>query len=99
MGRMRDRASSSLPLTIVTVCASAGLGVAVNLATGWKTNLWAWASVVVLTLVGGGATYWLARRQSDLAASAASGLVVHDAHIGGDNIQLRVQGNLTINNE
>jgi hypothetical protein len=38
-----------------------GASVAVNLATDWKTNLWAWLAVVVLTVAGAGTTVWLYR--------------------------------------
>ncbi len=81
----------------VVALATSGLGVAINLATEWKTNLWAWAAVVVITLLSAGVTLWLTRRQLDQEARKSRGLVVESAHIGRDNIQIgRVEGNVTI---
>ncbi len=81
----------------VVALATSGLGVAINLATEWKTNLWAWAAVVVITLLSAGVTLWLTRRQLDQEAWKSRGLVVESAHIGRDNIQIgRVEGNVTI---
>ena len=48
---------------LLSAVATAGLGVAINFATEWKTSFWAWAAVAVITALVAGATLWLARRQ------------------------------------
>jgi hypothetical protein len=79
---------------VVAALATSAVGVAVNLATDWRTNVVAWVVVVVLTLLSAGVTIWLIRRQEP---SASGWPVVRDATIGRDNIQLgRVGRDVTI---
>lgn len=60
--------------TIATVLLASAAAVAINLATEWKTNLWAWLVVGVITVLAAAVAVWLDRRQSqpprDLAGIA-----------------------------
>ena len=76
--------------TLATAVAGSGVAVAVNLATEWKTNAWAWLAVVVATVLVAAAALWLDRRQAASAGSSeqAAGQSVEQSFIGGDNIQI-----------
>jgi hypothetical protein len=50
--------------TLATAVVTSGLAVAVNLATEWKTEVWAWLVVAGLTVLSFVATLWLYRRQT-----------------------------------
>jgi hypothetical protein len=50
---------------VPTACAaavSAGGAVAINLATEWKSNVWAWVAVTALTAVAAVLSLWIVRR-------------------------------------
>lgn len=82
---------------LLSAVATAGLGVAINYATEWKTSFWAWAAVAVITVLVAGATLWLVRRQAGRDAQEHAGPIVKNARIGRDNIQVGpVGGNVTI---
>ncbi|MGH3568805.1 MAG: hypothetical protein ACRDRH_22815 [Pseudonocardia sp.] len=79
--------------TVATAVVSSGVAVVVNLATEWGTNVWAWAAVVVLTLVAAALSLWLARRSD---ASTRPGVSMSGS-VGRDNIQLgQVGGSATV---
>lgn len=79
--------------TIATAAVSSGVAIVINLATEWKTNIWAWAAVAALTLVAAALSLWLARRPD---ASAPPGVSMSGS-VGRDNIQLGpVGGNARI---
>jgi hypothetical protein len=52
---------------LVTAITASGVAVALNLATAWKNNLWAWLTVGVLTLISGMVAVWLYRKQTAAA--------------------------------
>jgi hypothetical protein len=84
------------PVVAAAVTTSA-LGVTINLATAWKSNLVAWAIVVALTALSAVLALWITRRQADRPAPAIPELTVRNASIGRDNIQLgQVGGDVTI---
>jgi hypothetical protein len=62
--------------TVATVMLTSAAAVAINFATEWKTNLWAWLMVGVITVLAAAVAVWLNRRQSqpsrDLAGIADS---------------------------
>jgi hypothetical protein len=59
--------------TVVTALVGSAVAVVVNLATEWKTNWWAWLAVGALTVVSGGVSLWLHRRQADTDSSPGAG--------------------------
>jgi hypothetical protein len=50
--------------TVVVAVSTSLVGVAVNLATQWQDNLWAWLAVGVLTVIVAVVSVWLTRRQA-----------------------------------
>lgn len=52
---------------LVTAITTSAVAAALNLATDWKNNLWAWLAVGVLTLTSGGVAVWLYRKQTAAA--------------------------------
>jgi len=79
--------------TIATAVVSSGVAIVINLATEWKTNIWAWAAVAALTLVAAALSLWLARRPDTSAPPGVS----MSGSVGRDNIQLGpVGGNARI---
>lgn len=78
--------------TVATAVVTSGAAVAINLATEWKTNPWAWVAVVVATALVAVAAMWLGRRHTAAAESAAEetggGVSVSHSTIGRDNIQI-----------
>jgi hypothetical protein len=86
--------------TIVSAVATSGLGVLVNFATDWKTDVWAWVGVALITMLIAGVTLWLARRQTQRDDGVSGGPLVQHACIGRDNIQIgEAGGNVTINRD
>jgi ABC-type arginine/histidine transport system permease subunit len=81
--------------TVSSAVVGSAVAVSVNLATEWKNNLWAWLAVLVFTVISGGVALWLEYRHTgDTSRPAREGprLVVNDAVIGGDNIQIGSAG-------
>ena len=50
----RSPASRVVAPILVTAITSSMIAVALNLATEWKSDFWAWLAVGVLTLTSGG---------------------------------------------
>jgi hypothetical protein len=93
-GTDRRVAAPALAAAVVT----SGGGVAVNLATEWKTNPWAWAAVGVITVLAAVVAQWLALRQSP-GLPIGGGPSVTDAVIGRDNIQIGRARDVTIDRD
>lgn len=96
-GMMGDRSSRRVVApTVATATVSSAVAVAVNLATEWKGNLWAWLAVGVLTVISCGVALWLDRRQGggEARRSAIDGnkQIVSGSMIGRDNIQIGQAG-------
>jgi hypothetical protein len=51
-------------LTLASAILSSGLGIAINVATGLKSNWWAWLAVGVLTIAGAIVAYKLTGLES-----------------------------------
>lgn len=49
-------------LIVISVVLTSAAAVAINLATDWKTNPWAWLAVVVVTMLAAVVALWLDRR-------------------------------------
>jgi hypothetical protein len=50
--------------TVAVAVSTSLVAVAVNLATQWQDNLWAWLAVGVLTVIVAVVSVWLTRRQA-----------------------------------
>jgi membrane protein implicated in regulation of membrane protease activity len=48
--------------TLAVAVSSTAAAVAVNVATEWKTNSWAWVAVMLITAVSAAVSVWLYRR-------------------------------------
>ncbi len=59
--------------TAAFVAVGSAVAAAVNLATEWKTSWWAWLAVVALTVISGGVSLWLYRRQAHANSSLGAG--------------------------
>ena len=73
--------------TVATAVVGSGVATVINLATEWKTNVWAWVAVAVLTLLAAGLSLWLACR-SETTTPAAPPAVSQSGSVGRDNIQI-----------
>jgi ABC-type iron transport system FetAB permease component len=83
--------------TVVWAVLTSVLAVAVNLATEWKVNLWAWLAVVVTTALVAAASLWLDRRQvGPELARPVGGQVVNNSTIGWS---VQVGNDLNINRD
>lgn len=84
--------------TVVWAVLTSVVAVAVNLATEWKSNPWAWLVVVVTTVLVAAAALWLDHRRGDLAVieRPVGGQVVSNSTIGS-NVQ--VGGDVSINRD
>ncbi|GLY50083.1 hypothetical protein [Lentzea sp. NBRC 102530] len=49
--------------TIAMAVVLSGTAITINLATDWKTNLWAWLGVFALTAATAAVSYWLYKAQ------------------------------------
>lgn len=76
--------------TVAWAVLTSAAAVAVNLATEWKSNPWAWPAVVVTTALVAGAALWLDHRKGDPAEPErpAGGQVVDNSTIHGPNFQV-----------
>ena len=74
----RSPASRVVAPILVTAITSSMIAVALNLATEWKSDFWAWLAVGVLTLTSGGVSVWLNRRQA--AATDESSRFAHEGN-------------------
>jgi hypothetical protein len=86
------------PTVAIAVMTSA-VAIAVNLATEWKHNLWAWLAVAAFTLLTAGVTLWLHHRQVGDTSEPRNGIgpVVNNSFIGRDNIQIdRTGGDVNV---
>jgi hypothetical protein len=84
---------------LVTAVVSCLGAVMVNLATSWKTVLWAWLAVAVLTLGSAVTSLWLYRSQAKAGAAVepTPGQEVRDSVIRRDSTMVRgIGGNLRI---
>ncbi len=79
----RSAAGRVVAPIIVTAITTSGVAIALNLATEWKTNFWAWLAVGVLTVTSGVVAVWLYRRQTSTAAESSHRVGVgNEAEIG-----------------
>lgn len=76
--------------TVVWAVLTSAAAVAVNLATEWKSNPWAWLTVVVTTALVAAAALWLDHQKGDPAEPErpAGGQVVDNSTIHGPNFQV-----------
>lgn len=76
--------------TLVWAMLTSVVAVAVNLATDWKSNPWAWLAVVVTTVLVAIAALWLEHRRGDPRAESdrlGHRQVVKNSTIYGSNFQ------------
>lgn len=85
--------------TVVWAVLTSMVAVAVNLATEWKSNPWAWLVVGVSTALVAVAALWLDHRRADPAGPErpVGGQVVNNSTIQGPNVQ--VGGDVSINRD
>jgi hypothetical protein len=85
--------------TLVWAALSSAGAVAVNLATEWKSNPWAWLAVVLTTALVAAAALWLDHRKNDQGETQrpGGGQVVNNSTIHGPNLQ--VGGDVSINRD
>jgi cytochrome bd-type quinol oxidase subunit 2 len=86
--------------TLVWAVLTSAVAVAVNLATEWKSNPWAWLAVVVTTVLVAVAALWVEHRHGDPSAGSerpVHGQVVTNSTIHGSNFQ--VGGDVSINRD
>ena len=69
---------------VATAVVGSGAAIVINLATEWKSSVWAWMAVAVLTMLAAGLSLWLARGSSTVAAPGVS----QTGLVGRDNIQI-----------
>jgi hypothetical protein len=75
--------------TVAWAVLTSATAVAVNLATEWKSNPWAWLAVAVTTALVASVALWLDRRQAAAGSSEnGGGQSVSHSTIGQDNIQI-----------
>jgi hypothetical protein len=68
---MSDSWKSALVTSAVALIA-AGAGVATNLATEWKSNVWAWIVVALLTILAAWGTNYTSKKISQRDANSGS---------------------------
>lgn len=69
-------------LTAASALVGSAVAAAVNLATEWKTSWWALLAVVALTVISGGVSLWLYRRQAHANSSLGAGGVSVGGNVG-----------------
>jgi hypothetical protein len=82
--------------TVAVAVTTSLVAVAVNLATEWQDNLWAWLVVGVLTLIGAVVSLWLSRRQGagvDATADGRNELDVRRTETADDIVLMARRGN------
>ena len=83
---MSDSWKRALVATIVALLTAAA-GIATNLATEWKRNLWAWVAVGILTVAAAGVTTFASKRNN--AGTNKEGSVTTSVEtsgrVGGDS--------------
>ncbi|MGH4022837.1 MAG: hypothetical protein ACRDT0_27100 [Pseudonocardiaceae bacterium] len=88
--------------TVVTAVVTSAAAVVINLATEWKSNLWAWLAVVVVTVLVAAAALWSDRYAAAAgppAEGATGGQSVSHATINRDNVQIGRARDVTIDHD
>lgn len=88
-----------LVVTLASAVITSGVAVAVNLATNWMNNVWAWSAAAAFTVAAAGAAYVFNREKPN--HSEASSLPIHqsvnDSSVAGSVIQIgQVSGNVDV---
>lgn len=83
--------------TAIAAIVGTGINVAVNVATNWKTNPWAWLAVAALTVISWAVSLWLYRNRQATDSPSASVQEVRRSTVDGDVTQVSgVNGSVRI---
>lgn len=72
--------------TLVLAAVSSAVAVAVNLATEWKTSMWAWGAVLVVTMLSAVVSLWLSSRSNANSGATSGNKVVQSSIRAGGSV-------------